>query len=65
MKIKKEESKKETFIVQKIEVLEIPDQDKETKYSTIMKINFDGILINLTIPAAMRLQRKLSELLEM
>jgi len=59
-----EKKKKEPFIVRKIEVKEIPDESGEVKESTIIKISFDGILMHLSVPAAMRLQRHLSEVLD-
>ena len=59
-----EKKKQELFIVRKIEVKEIPDESGEVNESTIIKISFDGILIHLSVAAAMRLQRHLSEVLD-
>jgi hypothetical protein len=59
-----EKKKNEPFVVRKIDVKEIPDESGEVKESTIIKISFDGILIHLSVPAAMRLQRHLSEVLD-
>lgn len=61
---KEDKKKKEPFIVRKIEVKEIPDESGEVNESTIIKISFDGILIHLSVAAAMRLQRHLSEVLD-
>jgi hypothetical protein len=63
-KIVDEKKKKEPFVVRKIEIKEIPDESGEVNESTIIKISFDGILIHLSVPAAMRLQRHLSEVLD-
>jgi hypothetical protein len=59
-----QKKKKEPFVVRKIEVKEIPDESGEVSESTIIKISFDGILIHLSVPAAMKLQRHLSEVLD-
>jgi hypothetical protein len=57
--------KKEPFIVKgDITVKEIPDASGEVKENTIIQISFEGILITMSIGAAMRLQRKLSEVLD-
>lgn len=59
-----EKKKQEPFIIRKIEVKEIPDESGEVNESTIIKISFDGILMHLSVAAAMRLQRHLSEVLD-
>ena len=59
-----EKKKQELFIIRKIEVKEIPDESGEVNESTIIKISFDGILMHLSVAAAMRLQRHLSEVLD-
>ena len=61
---KPEKKVKEPFVIKDIVVKEIPDESGEVNESTIIKVSFDGILIHLSVAAAMRLQRKLSEILD-
>lgn len=57
--------KTEPFVVKgDITVKEIPDASGEVKESTIIQISLEGILISMSVGAAMRLQRKLSEVLD-
>jgi hypothetical protein len=67
MKSKKELSeklKKQALVIKNITVTEIPDKTGEVKEMTTIQISFEGILFNISVPAAMRLQRKLSEVLD-
>jgi len=56
--------KKETFVVKTITLEEILDESGEVNESTIIKLNFEGILIHLSVGAAYRLFRDLREVLE-
>lgn len=57
--------KTEPFVVKgDITVKEIPDASGEVKESTIIQVSLEGILISMSVGSAMRLQRKLSEVLD-
>jgi hypothetical protein len=56
--------KKETFVVKTIKLEEILDESGEVNESTIIKLNFEGILIHLSVAAAYRLFRDLRGVLE-
>jgi hypothetical protein len=57
--------KAEPFVVKgDITVKEIPDASGEVKETTIIQVSLEGILVSMSVGAAMRLQRKLSEVLD-
>ena len=56
--------KKETFVIKNINVEELLDESGEVNESTIIKLNFEGILMHLSVGAAYRLFRDLREVLE-
>ncbi len=57
--------KTEPFVVKgDVTVKEIPDASGEVKETTIIQLSLEGIIIKLSVGAAMRLQRKLSEVLD-
>jgi hypothetical protein len=66
MKTKELSKKKkaERFVIKDITVEEILDESGEVNELTIVKISFEGILIHLSVGAAMRLVRKLQEVLD-
>jgi len=66
MKTKELSKKKkaERFVIKDITVEEILDESGEVNELTIIKISFEGILIHLSVGAAMRLVRKLQDVLD-
>jgi hypothetical protein len=56
--------KKETFVIKNVSVEELLDESGEVNESTIIKLNFDGILMHLSVGAAYRLFRDLRGVLE-
>jgi hypothetical protein len=56
--------KKETFVIKNINVEELLDESGEVNESTIIKLNFEGILMHLSVGAAYRLFRDLRVVLE-
>ena len=57
--------KKLNLIIQNFKLDELADESGEVKHDTFIQISFEGILINLSIPTAMKLCRELSMLLNM
>ena len=56
--------KKEVFVVKKVSVDEVLDESGEVNELTIVKLSFDGIILHLSVGAAMRLQRDLRNILD-
>ena len=55
--------KKLNLVIKDFEIREILDESGEVQNDTIIQISFEGILINLSIAAAMKLGRDLNILL--
>jgi hypothetical protein len=55
--------KKLNLIIQDFKINELMDETGEVKQDTFIQISFEGILINLSIPVAMRLCREIEVLL--
>lgn len=53
------------LVIRDFEVREIMDESGEVKQDTIIQISFEGILINLSVPTAMKLTREMSQILGM
>jgi hypothetical protein len=67
MKVKEFEKlkkKKLNLIIQDFKLREILDETGEVKGDTVIQISFEGILITLSVPAAIKLTRELSKLLQ-
>ena len=67
MKVKEFEKlkkKKLNLIIQDFKLREIMDETGEVKGDTVIQISFEGILITLSVPAAIKLTRELSKLLQ-
>ena len=61
---KKNKSKKiDKILIQNIKVEEILDDTGETEDDTIIRISFDGILMHMRIPNAMKLNEDLKKVL--
>lgn len=56
--------KKETFVIKDVKIEEILDESGEVNELTIIKLSFEGILVHLSVGAAMKLQRKLRDVLD-
>lgn len=67
MKVKEFEKlkkKKLNLIIQDFKLREIMDETGEVKGDTVIQISFEGILITLSVPTAIKLTRELSKLLQ-
>jgi hypothetical protein len=51
------------LVIQKFDIREIMDESGEVENDTIIQISFEGILINLSIAAAIRLAIELNKTL--
>jgi len=51
------------LVIQKFDIREIMDESGEVENDTIIQISFEGILINLSIAAAIRLATELNKTL--
>jgi predicted unusual protein kinase regulating ubiquinone biosynthesis (AarF/ABC1/UbiB family) len=57
--------KKLNLIIKEFKIREITDETGEVTNDTVIQISFEGILITLSIAAAMKLGRELSDLFDM
>ena len=57
--------KKLNLVIKEFNIREIEDETGEVSNNTVIQISFEGILITLSVAAAMRLGRELSDLFEM
>jgi hypothetical protein len=57
--------KKLNLIIKEFKIREITDETGEVSNDTVIQISFEGILITLSVPAAMKLGRELSDMFEM
>lgn len=67
MKVKEFEKlkkKKLNLIIQDFKLREIMDETGEVRGDTVIQISFEGILITLSVPTAIKLTRELSKLLQ-
>ena len=63
--IEKLRKKKLNLIIKEFKIRELTDETGEVQNNTVIQISFEGILITLSVPAAMKLGRELSDLFEM
>jgi len=61
--VEKLRKKKLNLIIKEFKIKEIPDETGEVQNDTVIQISFEGILINLSIPTAMKLARELTDVL--
>jgi hypothetical protein len=54
---------KTNLIINNVEIREIMDESGEVQDDTIIQLSFQGILINLSIAAAMKMTTELSKVL--
>jgi hypothetical protein len=68
MRIKENEvlrKKKINLIIKDFKIREIEDETGEVENTTVIEISFEGILITLSVGAAMKLVRELEKTLNM
>lgn len=68
MRTKENEKKRKqkiNLVMKDFVVREIMDESGEVTEDTIIQISFEGILIHLSVPAAMKLSRDLAKLLNL
>jgi hypothetical protein len=53
------------LIIKEFKIREITDETGEVQNNTVIQISFEGILITMSVPAAMKLCRELSDLFDM
>jgi uncharacterized protein YheU (UPF0270 family) len=63
--IEKLRKNKLNLIIKEFKIREITDETGEVPNDTVVQISFEGILITLSVGAAMRLSRELSQTLNM
>lgn len=62
--IEKLRNKKLNLIIKEFKIRELTDETGEVQNDTVVQISFEGILITLSVAAAMKLGRELSDLFE-
>jgi hypothetical protein len=68
MKIQENEKKrkrKENLVIKNVFIEEVFDETGEVTENTIIKFSFDGILINLSVAAAIKMNVELGEILNL
>jgi len=60
--IEKLDKKKLNLIIKKFSIREITDETGEVSNDTVIQFSFEGILITMSVPAAMRLGRELCQM---
>lgn len=68
MRVKETEKldkKKLNLIIKKFAIREITDQTGEVPNDTVIQFSFEGILITMSVAAAMRLGRELCEMFKL
>lgn len=63
--IEKLRNKKLNLIIKEFKIRELTDETGEVQNDTVIQISFEGILITLSVPTAMKLGRELSDLFGM
>jgi hypothetical protein len=67
MKVSENEKKRkrrENLVIQNVTIEEIFDETGEVREDTIIRFSFDGILINLSVAAALKMNTQLTKVLE-
>ena len=60
----KKRDRKENLVIQNVKLEEIMDETGEVPNNTTIQISFEGILINLSVAAAIRLNTQLTKILK-